>query len=75
MAEVSNIGPEGEEGDFLMICAFCFRTSAGVRIRQETASAREEAVACRRGVGIRGDWNSLGESVWLREWRRDLVAS
>ena len=34
-----------------MICAFCLRTSAGVRIRQEMASAKEEAVAWRSGVG------------------------
>lgn len=26
------------------ICAFCFITSAGVRMAQETSSAREEAV-------------------------------
>lgn len=35
------------------ICAFCLITSAGVRIAQETSSAREDAAACRRGVGMR----------------------
>lgn len=33
------------------ICAFCFRTSAGVRIRQETISAVDEAMAWIIGVG------------------------
>ena len=33
---------EGEE-DFRTICAFCLRTSAGVRMKQETNSPVEEA--------------------------------
>lgn len=33
-------------------CAFCFRTSAGVRMKQETHSAREEEMAWTKGVGM-----------------------
>lgn len=33
----------------LIICAFCFSTSAGVRIRQETSSPMDDAVAFIRG--------------------------
>ena len=65
---MSKIGDEAEEEVFLMICAFCLRTSAGVRIRQETASAREEDVAWRRGVGMMGDGLGLievGEEKWV----------
>lgn len=35
----------------VIIWAFCFRTSAGVRIRQETSSAVLEATVWDRGVG------------------------
>lgn len=35
----------------VIICAFCFRTSAGVRIRQETSSAVLEARVWDSGVG------------------------
>jgi hypothetical protein len=35
------------------ICAFCFITSAGVRMAQETSSAREDALAWMKGVGMR----------------------
>ena len=49
---------------FLTICAFCLRTSAGVRMRQETSSPVEEARAWATGVG-RGVWFS----------RRDLLPS
>lgn len=43
----------GEAVERDTICAFCFMTSAGVRMAQETSSAREEAVACMKGVGMR----------------------
>lgn len=55
------------------ICAFCFITSAGVRMAQDTSSAREEAVAWIMGWGIR-PVGLLGE-VGLRRERRDLVYS
>ena len=45
------------------IWAFCLRTSAGVRIRQETNSPVEEARECVIGVG---------REVWTK---RALVAS
>ena len=40
-----------DDDDFLMTCAFCLRTSAGVRMKQETASAVAEAALWRSGVG------------------------
>lgn len=71
-------GEEGEEG-FRTIWAFCLRTSAGVRMKQATSSAVEEARAWRRGVGIRGfGWLEEREEdgrVGLRRWRRDFVDS
>ena len=42
---------EDDEEDFLTICAFCLRTSAGVRMRQETSSPVEEAREWVIGVG------------------------
>lgn len=33
------------------ICAFCFSTSAGVRMKQETSSAEEDAIELIMGVG------------------------
>lgn len=33
------------------ICAFCFRTSAGVRMKHDTDSAAEDAMAWTTGVG------------------------
>lgn len=47
-------------------------TSAGVRMAQETSSAREEAAAWMTGVGRR-PWGC--EEVELRLWKRDLVRS
>lgn len=35
----------------VIICAFCLRTSAGVRMKQETDSAMEEAMPWMTGVG------------------------
>lgn len=34
-----------------IICAFCFMTSAGVRMAHDTSSAREEDIAWVTGVG------------------------
>ena len=54
------------------ICAFCLITSAGVRMAQETNSAREEAAAWITGVGRM----PLGwEGVVLRSEKRVLVRS
>jgi hypothetical protein len=54
------------------ICAFCLMTSAGVRMAQETSSAREEAAAWITGMGRR----PLGrEDVVLRSEKRVLVRS
>lgn len=64
---------EGEGGLRTTIWAFCFRTSAGVRMKQETSSAVEDARAWRMGVGIRGKVEA--GRVGLTVWRRDLVAS
>ena len=58
--------------NFRTICAFCFRTSAGVRIRQETSSATEEARACTMGTGRSG---LLEGRVGLVLWRNNFVAS
>lgn len=72
VAEEGEDGEGGREG-FRTICAFCFRTSAGVRMRQETSSPVDEARAWRTGVGIRG---AVEEGrVGFRVWRRDLVDS
>jgi hypothetical protein len=46
--------------NWLIICAFCFRTSAGVRMRHDTISAVEDAIPCIMGVGrecVNGRWN------------------
>ena len=40
-----------DDDDFLMTWAFCLRTSAGVRMKQETASAVAEAALWSKGVG------------------------
>ena len=64
---------EALEEDFLTICAFCLRTSAGVRMKQETSSAMEEAAEWMTGVGISGVL--LGPDVGLRRWRMVLVPS
>ena len=42
---------EEEEEEVETICAFCFITSAGVRMAQETISAREEAEAWTKAMG------------------------
>jgi len=41
----------GERCERETICAFCLRTSAGVRIRHDTSSAIEEAAECVIGIG------------------------
>jgi hypothetical protein len=54
------------------ICAFCLMTSAGVRMAQETSSAREEAEACTTAMGR----TPLGEEdVVLRFVKRVFVRS
>lgn len=50
--------------DLLTICAFCLRTSAGVRIKHETSSPVDEAREWVMGTG-RGVWSE----------RRDLLPS
>ena len=59
--------------DFLTIWAFCLRTSAGVRIRQETSSPIDEAAEWMTGMGINGEL--LGPMAGLILWRIDLVPS
>ncbi len=62
----------GDEEVGETICAFCLITSAGVRMAQETSSAREDAAAWMRGVGRRPEgW----EAVVLRDVKRDFVRS
>ena len=63
---------ELNDEDLRTICAFCFRTSAGVRMRHDTNSPVEEARACITGVGNRG---SPEDIAGLAVWRRDLVVS
>lgn len=50
----------------LIICAFCLRTSAGVRIRQETSSADEDATLSITGWGISGleEFPRVGFDLW-----------
>lgn len=38
-----------------IICAFCFKTSAGVRIKHDTSSAVAEAALWMKGWGISGN--------------------
>jgi hypothetical protein len=60
-----------EEDVDLIICAFCFITSAGVRMAQEMSSAREEAAEWMMGCGRSGvEWR-----VGLCFARRDFVLS
>jgi hypothetical protein len=61
-----------EEWSADTIWAFCLMTSAGVRMAQDTNSAREEAAAWMTGVGRR----PLGcEDVELSVVKSDLVRS
>lgn len=61
-----------EERSADTICAFCLMTSAGVRMAQDTSSAREEAAACMTGVGSK----PLGcDDVELRLVKSDFVRS
>jgi hypothetical protein len=54
------------------ICAFCLMTSAGVRMAQETSSAREDAPAWTTAMGK----TPLGdEEVVLRRVKRVFVRS
>lgn len=55
------------------ICAFCFITSAGVRMAHDTNSAMDDAPAWRMGVGIR----PVGEDAVLgfKRAKRDFVRS
>jgi hypothetical protein len=62
---------EDEEVDVETICAFCFMTSAGVRMAQETSSDREEAEAWTKAMGRMA---SFLEFV-LRRVKRDFVCS
>ena len=48
--EAEEVVLEEEEGTET-ICAFCFITSAGVRMAQETSSAKEEAEAWTKAMG------------------------
>ena len=60
------------EEDLRTICAFCFKTSAGVRMKHDTSSPVEEASACMTAVGN----NGVPEGrQGLVVWRTDLVAS
>ena len=61
------------ELDFLTTCAFCLRTSAGVRMKQETSSATDEAAECINGVGIKGVFE--GPKVGFSRWRILFVPS
>ena len=60
------------EEDLRTICAFCFRTSAGVRIKHDTSSPVEDATACMTGVG-KSRFPEGREGLVV--WRMVLVAS
>ena len=64
------VDEDEEEGE--SIWAFCLITSAGVRIAQDTSSAREEADACTKAMGKTpfGD-----EDVVFQRVKRDFVCS
>lgn len=62
-----------EEEDFCTICAFCLRTSAGVRMKHDTSSAMEEAAEWMIGRGIKGLPEE--EDVGLTRVSRDFVPS
>lgn len=66
----------GEDDDDVVdnetIWAFCFITSAGVRMAHETSSAREEAEAWIKGVGRTPPGE---EEVVFRRVKRDFVRS
>ena len=72
MERAWEVGADLEVVLFLRIWAFCLITSAGVRIVQEIASARAEAVLWIKGVG---SWAEGGRRVVFRLWSRDLEAS
>lgn len=55
------------------ICAFCFMTSAGVRIAHDTSSAREEAVEWMKGAGTKPSGRLAVDG--LRWFRSDFVRS
>lgn len=75
MAAPSNAWVVDEEDEpRTTICAFCFRTSAGVRMKQETSSPVEEAAAWRIGRGMRGVVGEDG-SDGLMVCRKVLVDS
>lgn len=59
---------EEEEGLVVTIWAFCFSTSAGVRMKQDTSSAVDEARASRTGIGIKEELccGRVREACWIR---------
>ena len=61
------------EGDRLTTCAFCLRTSAGVRMKHDTSSPIEDATEWMTGVGI--NRALLAPIVGFRRWRRLFVPS
>lgn len=72
MAAVSKALERAEEEDFCTIWAFCLSTSAGVRMKHDTSSAREEAAEWIIGRGIRG---LPKEETGLTRVSRDFVPS
>ena len=61
------------EADRLTTCAFCLRTSAGVRMKHETSSPIEDATEWITGVGINGMF--LAPTAGFRRWRMLFVPS
>ena len=72
MAVLSKALVGAEEEDFCTICAFCLRTSAGVRMKQDTSSAMEEAAEWIIGMGIR---EAPEERTGFRRAKMDFVPS
>lgn len=53
------------------ICAFCFKVSAGVRMKQDTHSATDDAIPLTTGVGK--EW--LNGSRFCSGWLDDFAAA
>ena len=64
---------DDDEDATLTICAFCFITSAGVMIAQDTNSPTDEAMAWMIGCGSKGEVDDPKRGLWVD--RRDLVPS
>ena len=58
-----------------IICAFCFNTSAGVKMKQETSSAIADAALWMNGSGTKGrdDGSSIGFAFLNKDFTLSYV--